>query len=319
MRALNALFTGLQRVVGSPQIILMLYAAGLVVAVPLAVIMRGVLQSSLGSSLMDERMVEGFDMHWYGEFSAGASGLASTFGPQVTGFLPVLQNLERLMDGTVFGVNGIVVAFGLVYLLVWAYLSGGILDRYAQPMGATSPERFYSQCGENFLRFARLQALSVFFYWLLFRWIANPLHAWVTSANRDTTDETTVIVQTFTVYAFVALLLILLGMVNDYAKISIVTERRSSALLAVVRGAGFAASKFVTAFPLYLILLLFAAVVFLLYGWIAPGPGQSTLVGIFLAFVAGQIYLVARLMVKLWFLSSQTVLFTSDDPRGMGY
>ena len=319
MKSLNALVTGLQRVVGSPLIIFILYAAGLVLAVPLAVIMRGVLQGSFGSSLMDERMTEGFDMHWYGEFNAGASGLAETFGPQVTGFLPVLANFERLLDGTVFGVNGILVTFGLLYLLVWAYLSGGILDRYAQPLGATSPDRFHSQCGENFFRFARLQALSLFFYWLLFKWIAIPLHRWVISVNRDTTDETTVIVQTFTVYAFIALLLVLLSMVNDYAKVSIVSERRASALLAMVRGAGFTVSKFVHAFPLYLMLLLFAAVVFLLYGWIAPGPGQSTLVGIFLAFVAGQVYLLARLIMKLWFLSSQAVLFNSDDPRGMGY
>ena len=319
MRFLNALVTGLQRVLGSPMIILTLYAAGLMVAVPLAVIMRGVLQGSMGASLVDERMTEGFDMHWYGEFNAGASGLAETFGPQVTGFLPVLGNLERLLDGTVFGVNGIIVLAGMIYLLVWAYLSGGIIDRYAQPMGATSPERFHGQCGENFLRFVRLQLLSLFFYWLLFRWVANPLHGWVTSLNRDTTDETTVMVHTFTVYAFVALLLMVLGMVNDYAKISIVTERRSSALLAMVRGAGFTLSKFVHVFPLYLALLLMAAIVFLLYGWIAPGPGQSTVVGIFLAFVAGQVYLLARLTVKLWFLSSQAILFVSDDPRGMSY
>lgn len=316
MKSLNALITGLTRVASSPLLILTLYVAGLVVALPLALILRGALQESFGASLVNERMTEGFDMQWHGEFAAEASGLAETFGPSVTGFLPVLANLERLVDGTVLGVNGVILLAGLVYLLVWAFLAGGILDRYAQPMGATSPDRFYGQCGEHFLRFVRLQVLALFFYWLLFKLASSPLHRWVVSANRDTTDETTVMVHTFTVYALVALLLVLMGMILDYAKIAIVVERRSSALLALVRGAVFASSHFFSTFLLYLVLLLIGAVIFFAYGLVAPGPGQSTLIGIFFAFAAGQVYLLARLFLKLWFLSSQVVLFTSDEPRG---
>ncbi len=319
MRFFNALVTGLQRMLGAPMLIAVLYLAGLTVALPLAFVMRGVLQESIGASLVDERMTAGFDLQWYGEFASGASGLEETFGPSVTGILPMLGNLERMLDGEILGVNGVILLAGLAYLLVWAFLAGGIVDRYAQPMGATSPERFYSQCGENFLRFVRLQALGLLLYWLLFKLVSHPLHRWVTNANRNTTDETTVLVHTFTVYAGVARLLALLGMSLDYAKVALVVERRSSALLAVVRGAGFAFSRFPSAFSLYIVLLMIGAAIFGGYALVAPGAGQSTPVGIFLAFLAGQVYLLARLCLKLWFLSSQTVLFTSNEYRGASF
>ncbi len=46
-----------------------------------------------------------------------------------------------------------------------------------------------------------------------------------------------------------------------------------------------------------------------LYSFVAPGAGQSTVTGVVLAFVIGQAYLVAKLVVRLAFYGGQLALY----------
>ncbi len=61
--------------------------------------------------------------------------------------------------------------------------------------------------------------------------------------------------------------------------------------------------------------ILFTLLVWL-YSLVAPGPGQSGTITILLAFLVGQIYLIARLGLKLLFLAGHTALFQSAERRG---
>ena len=45
------------------------------------------------------------------------------------------------------------------------------------------------------------------------------------------------------------------------------------------------------------------------YSLIAPGPGQSTMLGVVAAFIVGQLYLMAKLVLRLTYYSSQMVVF----------
>ncbi len=315
MSILRALIAGLSRVLASPMLILGVYAVSLVLALPLAFAMRGILEDSIGGSRVDEKLTAGFDMQWYGEFEAGSKGLAETFGPSVTGILPQMGNWEKLLDGEILSVQGPILLAGLAFLFAWAFLGGGILDRYAQHMGAASQEQFFQRCGEFFFRFVRLQVITLFFYWLIIRWVGTPLFRWVVDSNRDTVQETKIIVHTFSAYALVAFLLIIISMASDYAKIAMVTDRWQSALLVFVRGLGFVFSRLPWTLGLYLVLLAVGGMLFLLYSVMAPGAGQSDWVGVVVAFLISQAYLLARLTLKLWFLASQTVLFTSQERR----
>lgn len=311
MSAIRSFVTGLGRVLSSPGLIVGLLFLSLLVVAPLAHSMRATLEESIGSSLVDEKLTEGFDLDWYGEFSADANGLAATFGPSVTGILPMLGNLERLFDGTLLRIRGPILLAGVVFLLGWAFLAGGIIDRYADVRGQSIRSQFLAQCGEYFFRFVRLQIIAVGFYWLIFRWVGNPLHQLVTSRTRDVTVEGTVMVYTVLVYALVAYLLALVSMAMDYAKISLVVEHRYSAIGGFLRGLGFVFSNFFRTVGLYLLLAVVGATLFYFYSLVAPGAGQSSWATVLFAFLIGQLYLVARIVLKLWFLASQTHLFQS--------
>lgn len=316
MRIVRSFMAGLEKVVQFPSLIAWLYLTSVLLTVPLALSMRTLLKDSLGSSLVHENLRQGFDMDWYGEFSSGSAGLADSFGPSVVGSLPILSNLEKLIDGEILQADGTILLAGLLFLLAWAFFAGGILDRYAHPDEPPTRARFFSQNGEYFFRFVRLLIISLLFYWGIFRWVANPLHDWLEDATRDVTQEKTVILFTLLVYALVAFLLLLVSMALDYAKIALVVERRRSALLACLRGARFVLAHPGSALGLYLLLAAVSLLLVWLYSLVAPGPGQSGATTILLTFLVGQIYLIARLGLKLWFLAGQTALFQSAERRG---
>ena len=51
-----------------------------------------------------------------------------------------------------------------------------------------------------------------------------------------------------------------------------------------------------------------------LYVVVAPGPNQGTALTIFLAFLVSQVYILARITTRLWFLASQMELFQGGRP-----
>ena len=308
-------YAGLRLVLKTPSLVAWVYLTSLVVAFPLALAMKDLLQGSFEGSLVEDNLRQGFDPAWSEEFAATSTGLGKTFGPSVVGILPMLGNLERLLDGTLHQVDRTVLGAGIVMLLVWSLLLGGILSRFAPGGERASRSGFLAQGGLFFWRFLRLSLISILLYWGIFRGIGNPLHQWIETITRDTTVERTVLIYTVLAYALVGSLFLVTQLLLDYAKICLVVEERRSVLLALFRSLGFVKDHRRTVLSLYLLLTAAALLWLLAYAWLAPGPNQSTWTTILLAFSLGQIYLVGRWILKLWFLASQTHLFVSLQPE----
>ena len=308
-------FAGLRLILRTPSLVAWVYLTSLVVAFPLALAMKDLLQSAFEGSLVEDNLRQGFDLAWYEEFAANNTGLGKTFGPSVVGILPLLGNLERLLDGTLHQVEPSVLGAGIVMLLAWSFLLGGILSRFADPEEPYSRSRFLAQGGLFFWRFLRLSVISILLYWGIFRGIGHPLHQWIETITRDTTAERTALIFTVLAYVLVGSLFLLIQLLLDYAKICLVVEERRSVLLALLRALSFVKDHRRTVLGLYLLLAAAVLLWFLAYGWLAPGPNQSTWTAVLLAFALGQAYLVGRWMFKLWFLASQTHLFVALQPE----
>ena len=315
MKIIQCYTRGFDLVRRSPSLIFWVCLAGIVIALPLTAAMRGILRDAFGTSLVQEQMRQGFDLDWFGEFNAKAGGLAGTFGPGVVGILPVLGNLERLLDGRILAIDPTVLSAGILFMLAWAFLSGGILRRFADPGQPRTRSAFFGACAEYFFRYVRLLAISLLVYWVLFRWISTPLHSWVERLTRDVTVERTAMLYTAGVYALVGLLLVIASLCLDYAKIAMVAEERSSAILAFFRGIRFFFSYPRQTIVLYLLILLTGACLFAVYALVAPGPGQAGNFALVVTFLVSQCYLLARVYLKLWFLASQTLLFQRTGER----
>jgi len=303
---LNALRDGMRRVNRAPAVIAGLVVITFLLALPLGLVLRGMLQESLGSSLAADAAASGLNSDWWQVFASQATGIGETFTTRIIGFGAVVSNLSAVVDAQPqkLVVKGVAIA----YLVVWAFLVGGILDRYARNR-PTRGAAFFSACGVYFFRFTRLALFALFGYWFLFSvlhgWLFDDFYPW---ATRDLDVERTAFALRLALYLVFGAVLLAFNLWLDYAKVRAVVEDRRSMI-----GALLASSRFIRRHPgetigLYLVdAVLFVAVV-AVYAAVAPAAGT---VGwtMWLGLAVSQLYLLMRLWVKLVFYASEVALF----------
>jgi hypothetical protein len=220
----------------------------------------------------------------------------------------VLDNLSTLLDR---GPRpGAIVALGGAYLVLWLFLAGGIIDRYARDRPIRS-YGFFAACGCYFSRLLRLAPIMGLAYYVLFRyvhtWLFHDLYEHVT---RDVSVERTAFWWRLALYAVFGLLLVAANAIFDYAKVRAVVEDRRSMLGALLGAVRFVRRNAGAVAALYLLNGLLFVGVLGLYASVAPGAGPAGPV-MWLGFAVSQMYLLGRLWVRLVFLASEVSLFQS--------
>ena len=231
-------FDGWRRVVSAPAVLAGVWALTFLLALPLAITMRGLLATHLGSSLAAESAASGVNYDWWQEFTSQATGIRTTFSPTIIGFAATLDNVSSLLDGQ-REVLQVVGALGL-YLAGWTFLSGGVIDRYARQR-PTRAYGFFAASGVHVFRLLRLAAVSGVVYWWLFTYVHRWLFLeWFVERTRVIGVEREVFLWRLALYVAFGLVLVLVNVTFDYARIRLVVEDRRSAL-----GALSAAMRFV--------------------------------------------------------------------------
>ncbi len=297
---------GWRRVRSAPALAASVFAMTLLLALPLALTMRGMLQAHFGASLDASQAADGVNYNAWQEFLAQTTGLGTTFTPSILGFATVLDNVSSVLDGET-QVAPVTTALAF-YLVGWTLLSGGIIDRYARQR-PTGLHGFSAAAGVYFLRFLRLALLAGLAYWWLFAyvhpWLFDTLYArWTRGMN----VERTAFLVRLGLYLLLGALLVLVNVIVDYAKIRLVVEDRRSVI-----GAGTGAIRFLQTHPrdVFGLYALNALVFFVLLAFwllVAPGAGGAGL-SMWLGLFVSQVYIIARLGLKLQFIASQTALY----------
>ena len=174
------------------------------------------------------------------------------------------------------------------YLLLWIFLSGGILDRLARgrPVGSGA---FFSACGVHFFRFLRLGVIVGAAYWALL---------WGLAANRAD--------GTLLGWAVAGVLVGFVMMTADFAKARAVVEDRRS-----MAGALLASLRFIRRRPLRVAGLLGLHVIALAgmaYVWSLWPPAES----IWPSLLLTSMYLLPRLVLRLALMGAQIAFFQGE-------
>jgi hypothetical protein len=283
-----------------------MYFITLVAALPLALSLRDALQNHLGSSLAAGEAADGVNYDWWQEFTSQATGIGTTFTPTIIGFATTLDSVSGLLDRRALS-TPIALTLG-VYLAAWMFVTGGILDRYARGrrVGAFA---FFAASGTFFFRFIRLNIAAAVTYWFLFTYVHDWLFAkWYMNVTRDLPVERTVFYWRVLMYAIFTALVAAATLAFDYAKVRAVVEDRRSMV-----GALFAALRFILRNPsrvlaLYAINAVLFLTVIAVWGLINQGAGGAG-VWMWAGVAVSQGYILARLVVKLQVLASETALF----------
>jgi hypothetical protein len=303
-----ALRDGIRQVNRAPAILIGVWVMSLLGSLPLALAVRGSLEAHLGSSLAAGSAASGVNYDWMQEFADQARGLETTFKPTIIGFGAVLDDLSAFVDATARPV--IIVAAAATFIGMWLFVAGGIIDRYARQR-PTRAHGFFGVSGEFFFRFLRLGLIQLAVYAVLF----GTIHDWLFDRlfprlTHEVAVERTAFLIRLALYLVFGILVAAAALVFDYAKVRAVVEDRRSALGAVSAAAGFIRRHAGAAIGLFLANFLLFAVVVGLYALVAPGAGGSG-VSLWIGFAIGQLYIAARLWVKLVFWASETALFQS--------
>ena len=305
----TAWLDGWRRVGRARALLLSVFAITFMAAVPFALVMRSALAGHLGSSLEAAPAAAGANWNWWQEFISQASGLDATFTPRIVGFAATLDSLSAIMDARreTTALLGLLAA----YLALWTWLQGGIIDRYARqrPIRAYG---FAAVSGVFFFRFLRLGLMAGIVYGWLFAYV----HPWLfderfPDLTRGLDSERVAFAWRAAIYVMFGLLVVVTNVVFEYARIRMVVEDRRSAV-----GGLAAAVRFIVRRPGAVVGLWVAnALTFVLaaaaWALLAPGvvPAGAML---WLAFLAAQSFILARLALKLHFVSSQTSLFQAS-------
>jgi hypothetical protein len=306
MTARAAFREGIRRVNGAPMVVLGMFAVTLFVSLPLSYALRGMIAAHLGSSLAADQAAAGTNYDWWQEFSAQASGLGTTFVPSITGFGAVLDNLSGFLDHTPLAAT--IAGVTAAWLVLWSFLAGGIIDRFARAR-RTRSHGFFGACGMHFWRLLRLGVVAWLVYGFLFRyvhaWIFLDAYPWLT---RDVTVERTAFAIRLAGYAIFLTLLILCNLVLDYARVRIVVEDRRSTLGAILAGGRFVRRHAAGTAGLYMLNAAAFLLLVAMYVLLAPGAPRYGL-SMWLVFGLGELYILARHYLKLLFYASETVFF----------
>ncbi len=306
MSPFPALKDGIRRVNRAPAILIGVWLLTELVSVPLALGLRGMIEQHLGSSLAADAAVSGVNYEWWQEFSDQATGIGLTFKPTIIGFAAVLDNLTAFLDNDHRPV--VIAGAASAYIVLWLFVAGGIIDRYARDR-ATRAYGFFAASGVFFFRFLRLAVAMWLAYAFLFRYV----HAWLLTAlyNRlihDLAVERTAFFIRVALYVVFGLLVAACNVIFDYAKVRAVVEDRRSALGAIGAAIGFLRRNAAAGATLYLADFLLFLAVLAVYWFVAPNAGTGGW-SLWIGFAIGQLYILARLWVKLVFWASETALF----------
>jgi hypothetical protein len=308
LTAQGAFLDGIRRVNRSPVILVCVFLITVLTALPLSILMRNSISASFGKSLAADAALHGVNYQWWTEYweTQPAGSIGRTFGPSVIGFAVVLDNISAILDNEERPTG--LLLLGGAYLTLWLFLSGGILDRYARNR-PTRAHEFFASCGLYFARFLRLVPIIGTAYYLLFRYV-HPLlfRDLYESVTRDLTVERTAFFWRAGFYGVFGLLLAAVSVIADYAKTRAVIEDRRSMIGAVGAGLRFVRRNLGAVTALYALdASLFLAVIGL-YGLVAPGAGTAGVL-MWLGFLVSQLYLLARIWVRLVFFASGAALF----------
>ncbi len=301
---------GLATGLSSWRLALRLWLMGLLFALPAAVFMEEAIHEFIGSSLAHETLRGPMDLTWLQEFKDDVGGMSSLLTPSRLSPAGALDNLELWFSGDLFKEDKGVAALGVLFALFWTLMSGGVLAHVTGAEDGRDLATFLAASSRYFFRFLRLVVAAGLAYFLIYRF-STWLFPWIEQETRDVTMERIVLTYNLFAAAFVVLLLVLVKITVDYAKISTVVEEQRSMVRAAMRGLQTVATHPIRTLGVYFVMGLLGLLLTAVYYLAAPSVANSGSGAIALALMIGQLYLLLRWVLRICLLGAESIVFQS--------
>jgi hypothetical protein len=275
---LNALLTGIGCATRNYKLLLLLWVFNLLFTLPLIIpVFVLIQQSTTGRGAAQRMSGDQLDVIW----------LIDLVNGQFEGLSPASLGLTTLF---------LLLFCGGLYLLANLFFAGGILEVLNRPK--FTMRRFWRGGGTFFARFVRLWIYSLFFYSAVL--IGHQLvQQAINRTARQASAEGPVQVKKIVLLVITLLLLALVNLAFDYARISTVWRDGRKMWREAVNGWRFALAYVGRAYSLYLLLALIGLAIFAFFCWLRGSVRQDSFFAVVVAFVFGQFAVLARVWMRV--------------------
>jgi hypothetical protein len=281
MKVFNATGSGIRRSLKAWKGVLTVWFVLFAMSCMLALPVKSALRSGLGSSMITGRFYDGIDVE------------------AVTDFMNNYNNISPYFFSGLF----VLILTGLI---VNAFITGGLFWSVRKSEEKFSISSFYSAGAVNFWSFFGI-TLSINFIFIILILFVVVLPVGLAAGSSGGSDKAAFIALYITGGASILVLAILL-LTADYARAWQVTNQRKSFIKALGFGFQATSDRFLTSFPLMLILMLvqflYSLLVIKLIGTWRPSSGN----GVFLLLIISQLVFFIKLMLKTIRYASVTSL-----------
>ena len=250
--------------------------------------LRGSLSSAFGSSMITEKLTDGFNVEVFADLGSTLKSLTSFF---TAGFI-------------------------LVYFIGFvmnSFLTAGLFGSVRKENRKFSAQEFLRSASKNFWSFLIITLIiDVIIYFISGLFLALPLTLVDLS---DTISEKTIFTIIITAIVFYLLLLPVFLLVADYARAWRSANENESGFKAIGVGFNRTFKKFWSSYIMMALLILAQVTLGLVIIIIIPGWKPTSGGGIFLLLIISQLLLYARLLLKTWRYASVTSLMEETTKK----
>ena len=285
MKSLKAYLKGWSSLFCYKWMLMLLYLSNFILAFLAAIPVSGFLGNTVGHSLSLERSVEAFDYI----------------------FLNELMNEYRDL---IISIPNQSVLFVALFLLFSIFLMGGVLNVLKKDQEHFSFNVFLKGCAKYFWRLFRLNVYFIAiqlgvlaFFFFLFSVICNGLSPFEMESEKQIIDALLILTPIY------LLIFTIISMIQDYSKIHLVHQDPGLLFKTFRESFTIVFKNFWRFFFLYLLNIITLLVSFGIYWFLKGLFDASTMLSVFLMFVIIQLFVIARVGVKMLNLSSATYLY----------
>ncbi len=285
MGAFKAIVIGMGTTFRKPRVLIILYVVNVLFALVVAFPFLALVQAELGQSLLGAS-VRPVDLMWIGE--------------------AVLKHQDALA-----AIIAGFVACGFAFLALQVFLNGGIVGRLLDREGPANLAAFAADGGRYFWRFVRLFLLSLVFLVLSLGVVMRLVSALFSPLAESAVTEWPPLILSNIHFLIALLLLSIVRMIIDYARIAVVADEERGVLKALRHALTFLKKRFFRAWAIYLLIVAATVAGSVVFYVVLGALGAPAVVQAVAALVWMQLYIVFRIWIRTLFVASQAEFYRS--------
>ncbi len=292
IKALDALEKGYQRSINARIGVGILYAVDLLVVLPFAYALRATLMTAASST---------------------------DYGVLLSGFdFTLVFDLARSQRGALGALFDATVGAALAYFAVNVFLSGGIIATVRQDGMVVTAADFFAGAARYCGRFFRLAAMvfggGVLLSVPLLAAVFALLGLWEAGAQSEIPQTIVMGLELLSVL----LMLVLVVMVYDYARIDTVLTDGTAMRRSAWRGVRFVYRRLGRTIKLQILLVLLFLLLAAVYVGLVELLGTSSPIALVATVIVQQLFVVQRIGLRIFGFAAEAVLYRELNPEGGG-